>query len=203
MTTGTGSAGVLPNGQTYGQSLSKTNGDGIIIGGGNLYVMAIGSATAIPPDAEIEVDTYNVGVCSGGFKTNYKPQATEVYNQFDQLVKTFITREEISCKTGLMTWNLQNMANLSTATYMKDGNTTRVVFTGSGSLAVVLVRFVHTEPDGTVIRFTMVGQGGKGFGLEFGDKPVSVDAEFQGIAYFNNFLAEFRETSPASNAVEG
>ena len=193
ITTGT-STGTLPNGQSFGDSLQSANNDDYIIGGGEVYIMPIGSLTAIPDDSLIEIAEYNAGTCSGGFKVNYKPKLEEIKNQYGQIVKSYITQEEITAKTGVVSWNIQNLSNLSTATYMQSGNTKRVVFTGKGELAIVLVRIVHEE-EGKTIRFTMVGQGGKGFGLEFGEKPLTIDAEFGAINRFKNFLAEFRETS--------
>lgn len=201
--TNTGSStGILPNGQAYGQSLEALNDDGYCIGGGELYTMNIGSLTAIPDDSIIEVPANNAGTCSGGFKVNYKPKLEQIINQFNQIVKSYITRETITCKTGIVSWNIENLSRLSTGTYIESGNTKRVVFTGKGELSTVLIRLVHEE-EGKTIRFTMVGQGGKGFGLEFGEKPLTVDAEFEAINKFKNFLAEFRETTTTQKITTG
>lgn len=196
MTKGTGSTGVLENGQAYGQGLAQEGSDEIILGGGALYFMDIESLTAIPDDSEIEVESNNVGWCSGGFRVNYKPKTTKVYNQYDQLVQTFITREDFSVKTGILSWALKNIANLSNGQLIKTDSDTRVVFTGGGRLERFLVRFVHTKANGQKIRFTMVGEGGNGFNLEFGTKPTTIDSELTAIQYFENFLAEIREEIP-------
>lgn len=192
-----GASGTLPNGQGYGNTLANANGNNeIILGGGSVYIMPIASMIALPSDEEIELPTYNVGWCEAGFKVNYKPKTTEVYNQFEQLVKTFVTREELSVKTGILTWNLKNLTFLSNATMIpatQSNLNNIVVFTGSGELETVLLRFVYTKENGKKIRFTMVGQGGSGFSMDFGDKATSVNAEIKGIQYFNNFLGEFRE----------
>lgn len=196
MTTGVGSTGTLPNGQAYGQALADVNGDDIVLGGGALYFVPIANLTAIPNDDTIEIPANNVGWCSGGFKINYKPKQTKVYNQYDQLVRTFITREDFTVKTGLLTWDVKNLTKLSNAQYITTDTDTRSVFTGNGALNIFLVRFVHTKSDGEKIRFTMVGQGGNGFDLAFGDKPTTIDAELNGIQYFENFLAEIRQSLP-------
>lgn len=196
MTTGVGSTGTLPNGQAYGQTLADVNGDDIVLGGGALYFVPIANLTSIPNDETIELSANNVGWCSGGFKINYKPKQTKVYNQYDQLVRTFITREDFTVKTGLLTWDVKNLTKLSNAQYITTDTDTRSVFTGNGALNIFLVRFVHTKSDGEKIRFTMVGQGGNGFDLAFGDKPTTIDAELNGIQYFENFLAEIRQSLP-------
>ena len=95
------STGVFSNGSTYGTGLANSGGDTILLGGGALYIMPIEEITSIPNDAEIEIDKYNVGWCESGAKIQYKPKLTEVYNQYDQLVKRFITREDFSFKTGI------------------------------------------------------------------------------------------------------
>ena len=66
-------------------------------------------------------------------------------------------------------------------------------FGGGGALKTVLLRFVHTKENGKKIRFTMIGQGGNGFSLEFSDKELTVDSEITAIEYIKNFLAEFEE----------
>lgn len=192
---------VLPNGQTYGNSLANVNGNNeIVLGGGAVYIMPVDGLTSLPSNEEIEGadgnSKYNVGWCESGFKINYKPKTTEVYNQYDQLVKTFITREELTIKTGILSWNLDNIALLSNAQVIpatSSNMTNTVVFTGSGELKSVLVRFVYTKGNGKKIRFTMIGQGGTGFGMDFGDKATSVNAEIKGIQYLDNFLASFEE----------
>lgn len=190
-------AGVLPNGQSYGNTLANGNGNNeILLGGGNVYLTPVTGLTSMPSDSDLELEKYNVGWCESGFKINYKPKTSEVYNQFDQLVRTFITREEISVKTGILTWNLKNLSLLSNATMIpatQSNMQNTVVFTGGGELNTVLLRFVYTKPNGKKIRFTMIGQGGSGFSMDFGDKATSVNAEIKGIQFFNNFLAEFRE----------
>lgn len=190
------STGTLANGTQYGVGLANNGNNTILLGGGAVYMMPIDGLTSIPDDSVIEVDEYNVGNCVSGAKIQYKPKVTEVYNQYDQLVKKFITREDFTFKTGILSWNLDNITKLSNAHYIpatESNLESRVVFTGTGTLNTILLRFVYLKENGKAIRFTMIGQGGNGFGFEFGDKATSIDAEIQGIQYFNNFLAEFRE----------
>ncbi|MGL5616770.1 MAG: hypothetical protein ACRDD2_11175 [Sarcina sp.] len=179
----------------YGTSLANNGKGEILLGGGEVYIMPVGSLTALPSDEQIETADYNVGYCTGGFKLTYKPKETTVYNQ---LVRTFITQESFTAQTGILTWNLDNIASLSNAKIVENGEEKRVIFTGSGDLEVVILRFVYTKPDGNKIRFTMVGQGGQGFSMDFTDKATSINAEITGIQYFNQFLAEFREEMPVA-----
>ena len=190
------STGTLANGTQYGVGLANNGNNTILLGGGAVYMMPIDGLTSIPDDSVIETDTNNIGWCESGAKIQYKPKLADIYNQYDQLVKRFITRENLTFKTGILTWNLENLSKLSNANFVpatENNLERRVVFTGTGALNTVLLRFVYIKENGKAIRFTMVGQGGNGFGLDFSDKATSIDAEIQGIQYFNNFFAEFRE----------
>lgn len=197
-------SGTLPNGTQYGTALNNAGGDGIVLGGGELYMMTTNNLSTMPTDEAIETADNDMGVINGGFKITSKPKLESVYNQYGQLVRNFVIREEFTAKTGIATWNLNNFSNLSTATTYTTDTDKRSVWTGkTNSLPTVLVRFVsEPQEDGSVIRFTMVGQGGKGFGLEFGTKPVTFDAEIEAISFFQNFLAEIRVTTPQVNQVK-
>ena len=169
--------------------------DEILLGAGEVYMYEF-SGTELPEDSEVETDAHNVGHCSGGFTINYKPTKYDVMNQYDKIVKSFITKEEISAKTGILSWSLANLALLSTAEFVEDKvkKVRRILFTGKGkSLKTVMFRFVHEKENGKKIRFTMIGQGGSGFSLEFSGKELTVDAEIAAISVLDGFLASLEE----------
>ncbi|WGX77590.1 hypothetical protein QJS64_20230 (plasmid) [Paraclostridium bifermentans] len=165
----------------------------IMLGSGEIYMMEF-TGEKIPEHATLEVDENNVGYCNSGFKIDYKPKKYDVKNQYGRVVKSFITDEQISVKTGIITWDLDKLALLSTAKITEDAEKKikKLTFGGGGSLKTVLLRFVHDE-NGKKLRFTMIGQGGNGFGLDFGDKETTINAELQGIEFIKNFLAEFEQ----------
>lgn len=166
----------------------------IVLGAGEVFMYEF-SDEAIPEHTVIETDEHNVGHCSGGFSIDYKPDKYDVKNQYGKTVKSFITKEEITAKTGILTWSLEKLSLLSTAKFVVD-KTKKIrtlKFGGGGALKTVLLRFVHTKENGKKIRFTMIGQGGNGFSLEFSDKELTVDSEITAIEYIKNFLAEFEE----------
>ena len=167
----------------------------IILGAGEVYISEF-TGSAIPEDKEIETEANNVGHCSGGFTINYKPTKYDVVNQYDKIVKSFITKEEISVKTGILSWALKNLMMFSTAEYTesKEDKKRILKFTGEGkSLKTVLFRFVHTKENGKKVRFTMIGQGGAGFALEFTSAELTIDAELTAITAVDGFLASFEE----------
>lgn len=168
----------------------------IILGAGELY-LSIFSDSKIPEDGTIETEGNNVGHCQGGFTVDYKPTKYDVVNQYEKIVKSFITKEEISAKTGILTWDLKKLQMLSTAEYSEDKlekKARKLVFTGKGkAIPTVLLRFVHTKENGKKIRFTMIGQGGSGFAIEFASKELVINAEISAISVVDGFLASFEE----------
>lgn len=173
----------------------KHDKDEIILGAGEVFVYEF-TGSEIPEDSVVETEEHNVGHCSGGFTIDYKPTSYEVLNQYEKIVKKFITKEEISAKTGVISWALEKLSLLSTAEYTvdKEKKTRKLLFTGKGkSIKTVLLRFVHTKENGKKIRFTMIGQGGSGFALEFSTKELVVDTEITAINKIDGFLASFEE----------
>ncbi|MDD6796293.1 MAG: hypothetical protein PUE01_12965 [Clostridiaceae bacterium] len=182
--------------------------DNIVLGAGEVYMYEF-NGTAIPTNEEIETTEHNVGWCSGGFEVEYKPTKYDVKNQYNKIVKSFITGEDCTAKTGILTWNLENLALLSTAKITSkevDSKTVKTLTVGgdNNSLKTVLFRFVHKKDDDTNIRFTMIGQGGNGFKLEFADKEVTVDAEISAIEKIKGFLFSLEEEfAKASSTTTG
>lgn len=175
--------------------MSEVKKDEIIFGAGEVYLYAFTDGE-IPSHEEIETEEHNVGHCQGGFTVEYKPEKYEVKNQYNKTVKVFIKGEDISAKTGVLSWDLKRLQNLSTAKFAEDRskNTRKLTFGGTKkALDVVLLRFVHEKEDGKKLRFTMIGQAGNGFSIEFADKELVVDAEIQAIEKIKNFLAEIEE----------
>ena len=182
----------------------KHDKDEIILGAGEVFIYEFND-TQIPENDVIETDEHNVGHCSGGFTIDYKPTSYEVLNQYEKIVKKFITKEEISAKTGIISWALDKLSLLSTAEYTvdKEKKTRKLLFTGKGkSIKTVLLRFVHTKENGKKIRFTMIGQGGSGFALEFSTKELVVDTEITAINKIDGFLASFEEELTEEEAAD-
>lgn len=171
------------------------NKDEIIMGAGEVY-MKIFEGGEIPAHEEIETEENNVGHCQGGFSIDYKPEVYDVKNQYNKIVRRFTIGEEITTKTGILSWDLKRLEMLSTAKYEIDSvkKVRKLVFGGKNKLATVLVRFVHEKENGKKIRWTTIAQGGNGFTLEFtGDKELTVDAELASIEKNKNWLGEFEE----------
>ncbi|WP_041137848.1 hypothetical protein [Beduini massiliensis] len=171
------------------------NKEEILMGAGEVYMINF-DGQEIPEDAEIETDQNNVGHCNSGFAIEYKPELYDVKNQYKKIVKRFVVGEELTIKTGIISWAMEKLAMLSTAKYDVDKTkkVKKLVFGGKNPLATVLVRFVHQKSNGKNIRFTAIAQGGNGFALEFsGEKELTIDAQLTAIEKKKDWLAEFEE----------
>lgn len=169
--------------------------DEIVMGAGEVFITEF-EGGEIPTNEEIETEENNVGHCQGGFSIEYKPEVYDVKNQHNKIVRRFTIGEEITTKTGILTWDLKRLEMLSTAKYTVDSvkKVRKLVFGGKNPLATVLVRFVHTKENGKKIRWTTIAQGGNGFSLEFsGEKELTIDAELASIEKNKDWLGEFEE----------
>lgn len=173
--------------------MSKKND--ILIGACEVYMYEFTGAE-LPEHSVIETDSHNVGHCTGGFTVDYKPTKYDIENQFGVIFKSYVTKEEISAKTGIMSWDLEKLSLLSTAEFKIDKvkKMKQILFTGKGkALKTVLVRAVHEKENGKKLRFTMIGQGGSGFALAFENKEVTINSELSAIKVLDGFLASFEE----------
>ena len=169
--------------------------DEIIFGAGELYLNEF-TGNTIPEDEEIETPDFNVGHCSGGFSVDYKPENYNVENQYGKIVRSYVIKEEIVAQTGILSWDLNKLALLSTAKISVDKENKKKILEFGGSnptIKTVLLRFVHTKENGKKLRFTMIGQGGNGFAIEFTTKELTVDAQITAIEYIKGFLARIDE----------
>lgn len=160
----------------------------IILGSGKLYVAAYDADTGIPADETIETDANTMGRIKGGASLEYKPTTYEVIDDTHYVVKRFIQSEEVSFKSGILTWNLQNLQKLAGACEYNEDNGTKVKTLkvggrGANGLTPYIVRFVHNDGE-KILRVTLVGTPEAGFVLTFAaDKETVIDAEFKAVSH--------------------
>lgn len=84
----------------------------IVLGSGVLYVAPYDATNGIPEDAVLEVEANQIGLIKGGASVEYKPTEYEIYDDAYQVHQRFITSEEVSFKSGVLTWNVETLKNL-------------------------------------------------------------------------------------------
>ena len=71
----------------------------ILLGAGEVYMYEF-TGSEIPEHSVIETEAHNVGHTSGGASIEYKPTKYDVENSYGRVVRSFITKEECTFKTG-------------------------------------------------------------------------------------------------------
>lgn len=166
--------------------------DKIVLGSGKLYIQEAVKAQAggytIPADNVIEQDTNLIGWIQGGATLEYTPEFYTAKDDLGKVSKKYLTSEEAILKSGVMTWNGNTLAKLTT--------TAEVTETGSGSTGKrtvkiggidnydgknYVIRFLHEDIDGDV-RITIVGSNESGFEMAFAkDTETVINAEFKAV----------------------
>jgi len=165
----------------------STNGEKIILGSGKLYVTEYSGA--IPADTEIEAVGNLLGYIQGGATLSYKPTFYLAEDDLGLVKKQILTKEEVSLKSGIMTWNGDTLKRLiSTARVTENGVTNkRLVKIGGISNQDgkrYIVRFVHEDATDGDVRVTIVGGNQGELALSFAkDKETVIDAEFMAIPH--------------------
>ena len=168
----------------------------IVLGSGMLYVAPYDALTGIPDDAALEVEVNKLGLIKGGASLEYKPEEYEIFDDSYSVHERFVISEEVSFKTGVLTWNMETLNKLvaksdysdDTGTFVR---TLKLGGVGARKMAKYVVRFVHDYGDavGNKFRMTMVATASNGLSLAFApDKETVVDAEFKAMAHGNDHV---------------
>lgn len=153
----------------------------IVLGSGKCYVVEFSGS--VPDIATIENDANLIGLIQGGATLQYKPEYKTVTDDLERVQKTVLTHEEVSLKTGVMTWCGNTLTKVCATARVTEDGTTRTVKIGglkNSNGKQYVIHFLHEDPTDGNIRITIVGQNQSGFSLAFvKDKETVVDAEFK------------------------
>lgn len=155
----------------------------IVLGSGKVYIDEF--TGTIPENADIEIADKLLGRIKGGAALEYKPEYYTAEDDLGLIKKTIMTKEEVSFKSGVMSWCGTTLQKLcSTARVTEDDTkkirTVKIGGVGNQDGKKYLVRFVHEDPKDGDIRITITGSNQAGFSLAFAkDKESVIDAEFK------------------------
>lgn len=164
--------------------MANTVNKEIVLGSGKLYIAKHTAGEALNL-ATIAVDANQVGLIKGGASLSYKPTTYEVKDDLSVVYKRFITGEEVTFKSGILTWNLAALDKIvGNKAYTTDTSKRTMKLGGNGAREAeeFCVVFEHTKSDGKAVRIGLVGTNEAGLELTFApDKETVVDAEFRAI----------------------
>ena len=160
------------------------NKESIVLGSGDLYCTDfLGTDKAIPADEEIEKEENRLGHIKGGAEIEYKPEFYEAKDDMGKASKVITTEEEVTLKSGIMTWCGTTIEKLCQTARVTEKNGKRIVKVGGMGNATgkkYLLRFVHKDTEDGNIRITIAGDNQAGFVIAFAkDTETVIDAEFK------------------------
>jgi hypothetical protein len=158
----------------------------IILGSGDIYVDEF--TGEIPENSVLEVQEKRLGEVSGGATLEYKPTYYTAQSDLGRAMKTILTGEEVTLKSGVMTINastLDKLSDTARSSVSTDGKMRILKVGGAGNQRGkrYVVHFHHRDAVDGDIRVTIVGNNQAGFSLAFQkDKETVVDAEFKALS---------------------
>lgn len=159
----------------------RQNNDSIYLGSGDLMIKEYDSE--MPGFKDFDTDTDLLGRIQGGATLEYKGTWYEAKDDTGKAVKTIITEEEVTFKSGIITWNGKTLAQLCSTARVTESEgirTVKIGGVGNHNGKSYALCFHHTDKiDGDVwVAVRAVNQGG--FSLAFAkDKETVIDAEFK------------------------
>lgn len=153
----------------------------ITLGSGHLFVMQF--TGVVPPFETIEQETNRLGWISGGAEIGYKGDWYEAKDDLGRISKTLLTSEEVTMKSGILTWCGKTLKYLCSTARVTEGNGHRSVKIGGVSNQdgrKYVIHFLHEDAESGDVRVTIVGKNQAGFTMAFAaDKETVIDAEFK------------------------
>ena len=166
------------------------NTEDVTLGSGDVFMMLY--TDSIPEDTVLEVDDNNVAHIDSGATLKYSPTYKDVEDSKGQVVKSFITKEDVTLGTGILSWNgnvvamMCETARVTTTVATAETKGKRVTKIGGRDNAngkYYVIRFRHKKDDGCYIRVTIKGKNTAGFSLPFEKENATViDAEIKAFA---------------------
>lgn len=157
----------------------------IVIGSGKLYITEFSGS--IPSDVTIETEANLLGLIQGGATLEYKPTYYNAKDDLGLAHKTILTDEDVTLKSGIMTWCGKTLALLCATSSVVEGSGKRTVKIGgiaNQNGKTYVLRFLHTDVVTGTIRVTIVGNNQAGFTLAYAkDKETVVDATFTALPH--------------------
>ena len=165
--------------------MSKNKTEKILLGSGKLYLMEFDGE--VPELENITLPENLLGYIQGGATIEYKPTFYDVKDDLGYIVETYLTDEEASLKTGILTFDgttLEKLCDTARVTEDVEKKLRIVKFGGVGNAkhAKYLICFHHEDKKKGDVWVIIVGSNQSGFSLAFTkDKETVIDAEFKAL----------------------
>lgn len=152
----------------------------ITLGSGDLMIKEY--EDTMPAYTEFKPETDLLGRIQGGATIEYKGEWYDAKDDTGKAVKTLITEEEATLKSGVITWNGKTLTKLcSTARVTEEGGirTVKVGGVANHDGKSYALCFHHTDKIDGDVWVVIRGVNKGGFSIAFAkDKETVIDAEF-------------------------
>ena len=160
----------------------RMDADKITLGSGDLMIKEY-DGSAMPAYTEFKPETDLLGHIKGGCTLEYTGEWYEAKDDMGKVVKTIITNEEATLKSGVITWNGKTLAQLCATARVTESGGIRTVKIGgvaNNNGKSYALCFHHADPvDGDVWLVVRAKNQG-GFAMAFvKDAETVIDAEFK------------------------
>ena len=162
-------------------SENKRDAEVITLGSGNLLCKEYSDAMPAYTDFDDEADL--LGRIQGGATVEYKGTWYDAKDDTGKAVKTIITEEEATLKSGVMTWNGKTLTQLCSTARVTESEgirTVKIGGVGNHDGKSYAICFHHVDKADGDIWLMIRGVNQAGFSLSFvKDKETVIDAEFK------------------------
>lgn len=163
--------------------MAKGTKDTIRLGSGNLLYKEY--TDTMPAYSDFDDETDLLGRIQGGATLEYSGEWYEAKDDSGKVVKTIITDENATLKSGILTWNGTTLATLCSTARVTESEGIRTVKIGGASNfngKSYAICFHHEDKiDGDVwVVLRAVNQGGLAIAFAK-DKETVIDAEFKAL----------------------
>lgn len=162
-------------------SENKRDAEVITLGSGDLMIKEY--TDEIPAYTEFNEATDLLGRIQGGATLEYKGTWYEAKDDTGKAVKTIITEEEATLKSGVITWNGKTLARLCSTARITEAEgirTVKIGGVGNHDGKSYALCFHHTDEIDGDVWVVVRGVNQAGFSLAFAkDKETVIDAEFK------------------------
>lgn len=186
--------------------MGKRTKETITLGSGKLY--SVEYTGTIPSNTDLEKKSNILGYIQKGASLDYKPEFYEAEDDLGIVKKQILTKEEVTFKSGILTWNAETLKKLvATGRITEDAEkgmrTIKIGGINNNDGKQYIFHFVHEDKKDGNVRITIVGQNTAGFSLAFAkDAETVIDAEIKALPNDNEgTLIIFQEEyTPATNS---
>lgn len=186
--------------------MGKRTKETITLGSGKLY--SVEYTGTIPSNTDLEKESNILGYIQKGASLDYKPEFYEAEDDLGIVKKQILTKEEVTFKSGILTWNAETLKKLVATGRIKEDaekgmRTIKIGGINNNDGKQYIFHFVHEDKKDGNVRITIVGQNTAGFSLAFAkDAETVIDAEIKALPNDNEgTLIIFQEEyTPATNS---